>query len=130
MRLQGSQLTEILRNQGPAVTMIDEDGRPHSNLSPRHVADLIDGGDYWGFGKHGVIERVRPAGLKLSPFATNRTFEPHGRKFISSAMGGFPQLPVVQKNPQARGAAKWAPQPANARTGSFGTQRTLHFGRP
>ncbi len=119
MKYRGQQLEEILRTQGPAVTFTDGDGRPHCNMSPRFVADLIEVGDWCGYGKHGVIERVRPAGLSCEQFAS--------KPEIRRTMKSFPRLPVVQKNSQS-GRTTWAAQPVNARAGSFGIQRTLHFG--
>lgn len=119
MKYNHPQLIDMLRIQREAVLLIDENGHPHPNLSPRHVANLITDGNYWGYGKNGVVERVRPAGLDLEPFLT--------RPAVRQVMNAFPRLPVVHSNPQAPGGMKWVRQIHNTRTGSTGAQRTLHF---
>lgn len=119
MKYSGPQLIEILTRQPETVCLTDSDGRTHANLSPRYVAGLIGAGDWTGYGKHGYIERVRPAGLHLEPFATKHD--------VKRTMASFPRTKPVEKNRQAPGGKVWAPQPANSRTGSFGVQTTLFF---
>lgn len=102
------------------VRLIDDEGRERRGISARYAADFIMEEEYTGFGKNGVIDFVKPAGMDgKQPFAT--TWE------IRQLMTEYPEKPLVHGNHRERGAKTWIEQPVRAKTGRGGFARTIHF---
>src|SRR4051794_12571980 len=121
MKVTGERLIELLESQRETVELVDPAGTTRRGISSRFAATEIAGGEFVGYGRGGLVERVvSTQAPRRGPFAT--------RQDLAVIGGDFPRLPHVQKNTQARGAKEWAPQPAFAATGQRGQFRTLYLG--
>lgn len=118
MKVEGQKLQCILRRQVDTVRLVDDEGRERCGISARYAADFIMEKAYIGFGKNGVIEFLKPAGMDgQQPFAT--TWD------IRQLMTEHPSQPPVQRNYRQRGSKTWIEQPVNARTGRAGSINTI-----
>lgn len=121
MKLTGEKLRAVLLTQVESVTLVDPCGNERRGISPRYAADSITGGEFIGYARAGVVEKVVAAKApRRGPFATSRD--------VAAMMAGFPRLPRVTRNPQNPGAGHWIQQPAHAQTGQIGKITTIHFG--
>ena len=73
---------------------------------------------YIGFGKNGIIEFLKPAGMDgAQPFVT--TWD------IRQLMTDYPSQPPVQRNHRERASKTWIQQPVNGKTGRTGSITTI-----
>ena len=101
---------------------MDEDGHERRGISARYSADYISKKHYIGFGKNGVIEFLKPAGIDRSqPFATTW----HVRQLMTE----YPKAPQVQNNYRERGSKTWVQQPVRAKTGRTGSTSSIFIDR-
>jgi hypothetical protein len=122
MKAEGQLLQSILRRQIDAVRIVDESGRERHGISAQYAADLILDKPYIGYGKNGVIERLKHRGAdRPPPFAT--------RWDLRNMMAQYPKRPPVQLNHQLPGAKTWVQQPTRSKTGVGGQTTTIHFKR-
>jgi hypothetical protein len=122
MKTEGQQLQSILRRQHDAVCIVDESGRECRGISAIYAADLILDEPFIGYGRNGVIERLKHLGAdKPPPFAT--------RWDVRNLMSQYPKRPPAQLNHQRPGAKTWVQQPTRSKTGVGGQTNTIHFKR-
>ena len=120
MKFIGDTLRKALRGQRETITLVHADGCAHHGISPTWAAERIAGAAFTGYGRNGVVSKVVADELpRQGPFATKYD--------VKVVMSDYPRLPHVDKNPQAPGAAIWAPQPVFANTGVAGKTATVHL---
>jgi hypothetical protein len=121
MKFTGDRLGAVLEGQIQTVTLVDSAGVERHGISPRFAAAQIGIGEFVGYGRNGMVERiVSTRAPRRGPFVTGRDLA-----VIASA---FPRLPKVQRNAQDPGAKEWAAQPTFAGSGQAGKVSTVHFG--
>ncbi len=121
MKWNGHKLQLILRQQVNTVIFVNLDGRELLGISASYAADLIKGEQYTGFGRNGVVERLKPTTL--------RTASAIGWD-IRQLMSEYPKRPTVHGNYRDPGAKTWVQQPTKAKTGATGQTKTIHFKTP
>ena len=98
--------------------MIDDSGRERHGISARYAADYISEKTYIGFGRNGIIEFLKPAGMGAAgPFASKWD--------IRQLMTEYPKKSLVHGNHRERGAKIWIQQPVRAKTGRSGSTTSI-----
>jgi hypothetical protein len=118
MKFEAQKLQSVLRRQVESVRLIDDDGQERRGISARYAADYISEKTYIGFGRNGVIEFLKPAGMGAAqPFASKWD--------IRQLMTEYPKEPLVHSNHRERGSKTWIQQPVRAKTGRSGSTTSI-----
>jgi hypothetical protein len=116
MVFAGESLQRVLLKQSDSVSVFDKWGFHRGSVSPSTAAALALKENSVGIGRKNRIYDIQPSETRpkqdqelLGPNPTARRITP------------------VTKNLTQHGAKEWRPRPDNAQTGTFGTDRTIHF---
>jgi len=116
MVFTGEALRRILLKQERSVSIFDKRGRFEGSVPPSVAVELARKGKLFGIGRANLIYDLQP----------DETRPKQDLELLEPSPASRP-IPPVKKNHTPRGAKEWQPRPDNARSGSFGTVRTLHF---